>query len=234
MSKIIRFAKKDLSTYSMLYKKIWKSFLFYCISIILYFVGTIHLLISVINDDTTWSWSIFFDFILAITFFVSSPLLKQQSKKFVSRHYGNTMNRFEKQLEIEQIRLLKLELIRQGYDNDEKVDDLADQLENITDNLKWERWLPVSICGIVILPIWSEYVGFRYNVLLQEKLYDKVFILVGSLATIAFFLVLVPFFIIYPIFKSIVLKSINKQYKLCKWLRRISHDYKRGTPPPSV
>ncbi|MBE1446080.1 hypothetical protein [Paenibacillus sp. OAS669] len=233
VSLIMKFYSKDLSIYSLLYKNIKFSFYLFCISVFAYFAGVLSLLYNSasLEKNSSWNWLYFS---LVGLFFIAAFNLDWRSKKFVYSNYGNKFDSYRKQLEAEQIKRLKYELLQLNYDSHEKIDDLIEQIETISEQSKVERLLPFSIFILIVLPIWNEYIGFRYNGILRDitdqKVYSDVMILIGSLLIIAIVLIWIPAFIIVKVGRMIYLKKVNKQNNLCNILKRISHNYKRKIP----
>jgi hypothetical protein len=217
---------KQLSSFNLLYKNIKISTFFFLFSIVTYTVGMVGVFYN-IKDNTK---AAYFGIGILI-FMVASVVLNQRSKAYIRKHY-TYIDRISVSMNIERIKRLKIKLRGLGYTKSEQIDDLIENIDINNEKSKFERMLPLSILVLILIPIWNEYVGFRYNALLRDVdgniIYSKVFEIGLHISLIGIFVVWIPSVIIVIIVRTIFLVNINKRENLCKMLRQLSHHYKKA------
>ncbi|PWW02503.1 hypothetical protein DFQ01_109128 [Paenibacillus cellulosilyticus] len=224
---VLKYYKEDLSAYRLIYSKMVTTYLFltgipvFCIGIYFFIRNP-----NVSNNDL---WGV----ACVIYFYMFTLLLDSGAKKYVRKNFHDstkTISPLGYAIKAEQKRLLKIELKNSGYKSSENVDDLINMYDNKNEKSKLERLLPFSILVLFWLPIWNEYVGFRFSGLLREiqdkSVYTEAFNLVWRLMAIGAVLWLFVFLVVKMI-RLIFLNSNNRVENLCDILKEISHELKK-------
>lgn len=111
----------------------------------------------------------------------------------------------------------------------DKIDTTIQIIESDGIKLRDFNWLPITILILLLIPIWGEYIGFRFNAILLEAqvktgsafedLYFKGAKLpIFTLMPLAVF-IMVPLWGIAYVSREYVLRNVHKKLKLVKILR---------------
>lgn len=219
---VLDYYKKELSAFSLLYKKLWTTYFF--LAGIPIFAFGMFWMFKHPNEVKLLS------FVCLLYFFVLTLLLDSKAKKYVKKYFSvgsQTIATLSMAIRSEQKILLKNELQTLNYTDPEQIDDLIEYYESKNEKSKLERLLPFSILVLIFLPIWNEYVGFRFNGLLRDvtdhTVYNQALNLAGLLMLMGVFLWLFVFIVVKMV-RFIFLNRNNKIENLCDILREISHE----------
>jgi hypothetical protein len=183
--------------------------------------------------------------VLILLIFLSVSLYysyKWQTKKYLIKKYGDRYSsiilrdwRLFKANEIPFLEAYRLDKLSEKIGDLgitlNQIDDLIQIVETESETEKSKRWIQISLFAIMLFPIWNEYVGFNFNIIVQtisndstanhiEQVSDHGLIAAIMLGLIAIVLARSIFFVRVLLEDTLLSKSTRLK-KLANTLRKV-------------
>lgn len=143
---------------------------------------------------------------------------RQEFKRYSSFFIKNKLKRISK-LDNAFMRQYRIDELKSAFKDifylydQEKAQCVIDIIQIEKEKIKGKRWWPISLLALLFFPLWSEYIGFRFNVILTNT--DFLVEKLPELGIQLMFDALIPMAVLI-FFSTLLFKVILEEFSLFK------------------